>query len=257
MLTLPLAIIVVLVLLLAGGLVAGLWGALAGPEPVRDMASKLVVVQLPLLAAMIAAIGVRRSSSREIDRLVTRFLDVAVLDRLAIACKDHARTAYPFSAVTLDTPSRGRSYAHFKLDWAAGQHRPARVGVKMNIFNIEILGELELEFPAPAGPAPAAATYIINDKNLSELTQNDVLQRFQGVIQGSVAEGYTVRLSLKTDGPRRGRMHISLRQKLDQNILSSPFLKRYFAEDISIAIGVLFHEWHQSGLATPPVRHDA
>ena len=36
---------------------------------------------------------------------------------------------------------------------------------------------------------------------------------------------------------------ISFRQKLRENFLSSPFLKRYFTEDAAIAVGVLYKEW--------------
>lgn len=254
--TLPLPAVVAMTLLLVGGLAASVWAALSGNEHLRDLAKQLVVVELPLLVAVIAAIGIRRSSSHEIDRLVSRFLDVVIRERLAIACRDHADGRYPFKSVKLNQPSRGRSYAYYTLDWASLPHAPVQVGVKMNIFNIEVLADLPLRLPAAAAPARPVETFLVDRASLGKIADHTLLQSFQGVIQGSVEEGYAVRLTLRHGADGRADLHVSLRQKLADNILSSPYLKRYFAEDIAIVVGVLFDEWHQSGLAldsTEPV----
>lgn len=247
--TLPLPAIVAMTLLLVGGLAASVWAALSGDEHLRDLAKQLVVVELPLLVAVIAAIGIRRSSSHEIDRLVSRFLDVVILERLTIACRDHAQGRYPFKSVKLDKPSRGRSYAFYTLGWATLPHAPVQVGVKMNIFNIEVLADLPLRLPAGAPPIREVETFLVDRHSLGKIAEHPLLQSFQGVIQGSIEEGYAVRLTLRHGNDGQAELHVSLRQKLGDNILSSPYLKRYFAEDIAIVVGVLFDEWHQSGLA--------
>lgn len=236
--------------LLLVGLAAALWTALEGPKDLRETAGHLLVVLSPLLLAVIAAIGVRRTSTKQIDRLVATFLDVSVKQRLEMACGAHADDdfPFPFSRVELSRPSAGRSYAQFRLHWAQGQRPPTLVWVKMNVINIEVVARLPVRCP-DAAPGPVLETHFIDDHNLELLTRHPVLRHFHGTIQGAVAEGYQIRAHLEGRDPGHAELQLSLRQKLREHFLSSPYLKRYFAEDVTIAIGVIFSEWRASGLA--------
>lgn len=251
--TLPVPAIAAMALVLLAGLGACGWALVDGRDNLRELAKQIIVVELPLLVAVIAAIGIRRSSSREIDRLVGKFLDDVIFQRLAVACRDHATSGYPFRAVKLEKPSRGRSYAYYLLEWACGQApEPARLGVKMNIFNIEVLVDLHLaRLPEGLALEGGSITRLIDRNNLTTLAADPLLRLFPLVIQGSVQEGYAVRFVVYA-APQGGfLLRLSLRQKLSENILSSPYLKRYFAEDIAIVNQCIFDEWLHSGLLAP------
>jgi hypothetical protein len=252
--TLPVPAIAAMALVLIAGLGACGWALVDGRDNLRELAKQIIVVELPLLVAVIAAIGIRRSSSREIDRLVGKFLDDVIFQRLVVACRDQASSGYPFKAVRLEKPSNGRSYAYYQLDWAGDQTRePARLGVKMNIFNIEVLVDLPVaRLPDGMKLDSGSATRLIDRDNLDTLAADPLLRLFPLVIQGSVQEGYAVRL-VAYPAPAGGYvLRLSLRQKLSENILSSPYLKRYFAEDIAIVNQCIFEEWLNSGLLAAP-----
>jgi hypothetical protein len=246
--TLPVAAIVALGLLAIGGLVFAGWAALSPVQGLQEVAAPLIVVLAPLLFAVVAAVGVRRASVGQIDRLVASFLDVTVRQRLELACGDAKRQRYPFSRVSLVRASEGRSYVEFLLHWAHDTWAPVTVGVKMNVFNIEVFADLPLRWPA-AQPEPTLETHFIGPDSLDVVARHAVLQHFQGAIQGSVAEGYEVRATLKPLAGGAVKLHLSIRQKLREHFLASPYLKRYFAEDVAIVVGVIYNEWAESGMA--------
>jgi hypothetical protein len=68
-----------------------------------------------------------------------------------------------------------------------------------------------------------------------------------GCVHGCLAEGYTVLLEATPAGEGM-TLHLMLRQKLQDNFLTSPYLRRYFAEDAAIAAYVFFDEAFASGL---------
>lgn len=249
--TLPVAAIVALLVLVLSFMAFAVWLASAGPDPLREAGGQMLVVLVPLLFVLIAAIGVRRSSVRQIDDLVTSFLDVTVRERLERWCLNQAGNDFPFSRVDQVLYARGQSFAGFELHWAKLPHPPARVDVKMNVFNIEIISSFALRLPAPATAADID-THFINHATLGEVAGDPVLRHFQSTIQGSVEEGYAVKTVLRrTAGTSDATLELSIRQKLRDHFLASPYVKRYFAEDIAIVVGVMFHEWHRCGLARP------
>jgi hypothetical protein len=155
--------------------------------------------------------------------------------------------------VRLREPSDGRSYAFFEFEWAQAQPRldavPANVGIKTNVFNFEVFTTLALQ--PDCAPRAALADQVIGKGNLAQVAAHPVLRHFIGAIQGSVSEGYEVKVEFlepQAEGQAL-RMHLSLRQKVRENFLASPFLKRYFAEDAAIVVGVIFNEYRSSGLA--------
>lgn len=150
---------------------------------------------------------------------------------------------YPFNRVTLQTPSKGSSYAVYQLDFRHGEGS-ARAGCKCNVFNFEIFASVPLPdaLMATVGEAPPLDANVLTAHNIQQIHAHPVLKHFPWVLKGSVNEGYEIHTDLhRTD--TGWAMRFSMRQKLRENFLSSPFLKRYFAEDAAIVMGLLFQEW--------------
>lgn len=249
--TLPVAAIVGLSLFVLLALAAAVGLLLKGPESLQGPAGQMIVVLLPMLFAVAAAIGIRRTSTQQIDELVARFLERTVQDRLHLACRDHARSGYPFSKADLVRGAAGRSYLSYKLDWADGSAEAARIDVKMNVFNIELVAELLINARALAQPQQACAEFV-DRSNLHRIQEHELLRRFHGSLQGAIEEGYAIRIGFHPEGQERLRLQFSLRQKMQEHFLASPYLKRYFAEDLAIAVGVIYNELRDSGLQAHP-----
>jgi hypothetical protein len=136
----------------------------------------------------------------------------------------------------------------YELYWrwrnTPAQRPPVQIGVKCNVFNFELFSELPVQTDCDISAAKLPDV-IINTSNVAQFTEHPVLSHFMNVLQGSVNEGYEAHVSFKPQlvQPHTWVMHFSLRQKLRENFLASPFLKRYFAEDAVIAAGVLYEEW--------------
>lgn len=246
--TLPRTAIAALGLLLAASMAASLWLALhAGSDGVRDLAKSVLLVLLPIGVVLAAAIGIRRTSTTQVDELVTAFLDRTVASRLQLACAHRGTHSFPFTGATLTKPARGRSVAEYRLDWAGHAHAPADVWVKMNVVNFEIGTALSLRWQGGLPPSG-----FVGPANLGEVLDHPVLRHVASTVQGSVEEGYKVRALFQPQGPGRIGLRISFRQKLGEHFLASPFLKRYYAEDMAILVDVLFRELDEAGLLPPP-----
>jgi hypothetical protein len=259
--TLPLWGISLLAALCLASLAFAAWLGIFAEEPdLKSDALHLLLVIIPLSSAVVAAIAMRRTSTKEIDALVTAFLDHTLRQRFEAWTSRRAATGaavlnYPFSQVRLYEPSANRSYAFYMFS-DAGRDQ-LLVGVKSNVFNFEVFATLPLALPA--GVAAPSEPLIANSQTLDRVRAHPIISKFIGITQGSVNEGYEVKFAFSPagdapsaacdHGPATHEMHISLRQKVRENFLTSPFLKRYFAEDAAIAIRVLFLEWRSSGLA--------
>lgn len=249
--TLPVAAIVSLCIIVLAAMGISIAVLLRGPDTLQAPAGQALVVLLPMLFAIAAAIGIRRTSTKQIDELVARFLERSVLDRLRLACHDHANTGYPFLRADLIQRACGRSYASYQLDWADGFAAPARVDVKMNVFNVELIAELLID-PSALKINVESNVELIDRASLNRIKENPLLRSFQASLQGSVEEGYAIRIGIHPQGEKFAKLQFSLRQKMEEHFLASPFLKRYFAEDLAIVIGVIYNELRDSGLRTAP-----
>jgi hypothetical protein len=256
--TLPKRTFFLLVAVGSVALGAALWiAAEASSDEIKSAAAHAVVVMLPLMIAIIAAGGIRRTSTRQVDALVDGFLHETVYERFHLWCHTgkSAKPPYPFRKVERPAPPQGRSYADFRFHWRdltlAGLP-PADVGVKMNVFNFEVLTSFNLRCPVALLAGATLGNIVIDKHTLDASAAHPLLKMFFGTIQGSLEEGYAVRVTFGTPqsegGIARLSMLVSLRQKLGVNFLTSPFLKRYFAEDAAIVVGVLYRELIASGL---------
>lgn len=269
--TLPAWALTLISFLCFGVLGLSIYFALYGKTDAMKAASvQLLVVLVPLGTAVLAAIAIRRTSTRDIDRLIAAFLEKTLLERFQIWCDEPSPQtvskttqtlknspskpqgiAFPFSRVKLVAPTMGKSYAQYVFESAVSPYldAPQTVSVKTNVFNFEVFANLSL--PAWLGEQVLSAqaaeqTLIIGAKNLEIALQNPIVAAFHSVIQGSVNEGYEVNVSYRTQATQTHNewfLSFSFRQKLQSNFLTSAFLKRYFAEDAAILVRVLFNEY--------------
>lgn len=245
--TLPLWAIGALSIFVVAAMAAAIALLIKGPERMHPAAGQMLVVLLPMLFAVVAAIGVRRTSTTEIDQLVARFLERTVQQRLDLACRDHAGTDYPFKRADLVRRAAGRSYVRYRLDWVDESQEPVEISIKMNVYNIELVADMRLDARALKQSIEAGVEFI-DRRNLDSFKSHPVLKHFHGCLQGAIEEGYAIRVGIEAEGQNEFRMGVSLRQKMQDHFLASPYLKRYFAEDLSIATGVMFRELRGSGL---------
>jgi hypothetical protein len=245
--TLPLWAIAALTVVVIAAMGVAIALLIRGPESMHAAAGQMLVVLLPMSFAVVAAIGVRRTSTTQIDELVARFLERTVKQRLDLACRDQASTGFPFKRADLVHRAAGRSYVRYRLDWADESQEPAEINIKMNVYNIELVAQLRLDARALKQPVEPGVEFI-ERRNLDTFKNHPVLKHFHGCLQGAIEEGYAIRVGLEVEGSDHLRMLISLRQKMQDHFLASPYLKRYFAEDLSIAAGVIFNELRGSGL---------
>lgn len=238
-------------------LCVALWTAITSThESIKTAAIQLLLVLVPLASAIVAAIAVRRTSTRQIDQLVTGFLEKTILERFEKWCESPQGISiyqYPFKSVRLEQATGGRSYAYFVFTWDKPCPEPeVKVGVKTNVFNFEVFSSLRLNLDAPAFSPELFEARIFNQGNIAQVAAHPLLKPFIGTFQGSVNEGYELKVSFthETSSSQEMQtwMHVSLRQKVRENFLASPFLKRYFAEDAAILVGVLYSEYRASTL---------
>lgn len=252
-LTLPRWVIVSIAIVLLGCAGTSIWlAATSLTESVRDAATSVLPIVLSMLVVVAAAIGIRRTSTTQVDELVTRFLEVTVKSRLELACRHRDVHPFPFDRVDLVKKVMSRSYAGFALRWPGETHANAQVEVKMNVFNFEVVVEQAVQW---AGELPASALF--DSKNLERVFDHPLLRRIVLTMQGSVAEGYDVRAVFEPKGNGVVLARLSFRQRLREHFLASPFLKRYYAEDAAILIGVLFQELESAKLLAAPTASHA
>jgi hypothetical protein len=252
--TLPRPLVVALAMLLVltlGG--AGWVAATAAAESLRDLAKSVLLVVLPMSVVVAAAIGVRRTSTTQVDQLVTAFLEQTVAARFALACEQRGSHPFPFSRADLVTGTLGRSYVEFKLTWDKRAEAPARVWVKMNVVNFEVAVEQRLRWPVPLADDATLPHGLFDAKSLDDVFAHPLMRHLAMTVQGSVEEGYKVRALFRREAGGTVLARLSFRQKLREHFLASPFLKRYYAEDAVILVGVLFGEMADNQLL--PLSH--
>lgn len=252
--TLPRPAVIALAALLLVALGAGGWLALTSQvDNVRDVAKSVLLVVLPMTVVVAAAIGIRRTSTTQVDQLVTAFLEETVASRLALACQHRRAHPFPFSRCDMVTGTHGRSYVEFRLTWDDRADEPARVWVKMNVINFEVVVEQRLRWPVPLAADGAMPNVLFDRDSLDAVFAHSVMRHLAMTVQGSVEEGYKVRALFTPQADGTVLARLSFRQKLREHFLASPFLKRYYAEDAAILVGVLFREMAENQLL--PMAH--
>lgn len=242
--------------LLVLGVIAGI-GLLALPgldEALHATGGQLLVVCLPVLSVAIGVLGASRSSTERIDAMVADYLRGTLKDKLQIyMLHDDAgglrRSPFPPLFGRMDQHYREEltSYCYYRFFDA--QARRFDVMVKSNVFNFEVSMRLQLR-AMPAGITRDHLSHPYNYHGLGDwpgAQDNPLVNLIPGCVHGSLAEGYTVYLDADPDGAGMS-LNLRLRQKLQENFLTSPYLRRYFAEDAAIVAYVFFAEAFGAGL---------
>ncbi len=115
--------------------------------------------------------------------------------------------------------------------------------VKSNVFNIEISLVLRLATPPGLASAPGEQSY--GSASLDDwptISANPLVALVPVTLHGSLSEGYTIHVGAEAEEGGGLCVTYNLRQKIRQNFLTSPYLRRYFSEDAAIAAYFLYTE---------------
>lgn len=219
-------------------------------EAERTAGGHVLLISLPALAIATVILGTSWARTQRIDSMQAAFLRHTVYRKLKtylVARKSHndGPTPYPplFKRIERFSRSAISSFCYFHL--FDDQDRRFDVLVKSNVYNIEIVYYLHLATP-PAGYA-AEMNEQSYDRDChkdwsAKTTTNPLLALAAATLHGSIAEGYTIYIQAKPDERTGIRVTYRLRQKLQSNFLTSPYLRRYFSEDAAIASYYFFAE---------------
>ncbi len=152
---------------------------------------------------------------------------------------------YPPLFERIETVARGKitSLCCFRL--FDDKERRFDIIVKSNVFNFEIMYCLRLATP-PSGYTDDLKEKSYDLQSLKDWSvttaANPLLALVSATIHGSIAEGYTVYVQARPDESGGIMVTYRLRQKLQSNFLTSPYLRRYFSEDAAIASYIFYAE---------------
>lgn len=220
----------------------------------RGAGGQLLLITLPVLALAVIALGASLASTERIDDMVATFVGKTMGDKFEAYLLPPAHggaRSYPFP------PLFARMERHFSKEISSycyyrffdDQERRFDILVKSNVFNIEFTLTLQLATP-PAGGSSATThdSYRFDSPEAwSHASGNPLVKLAPGAIHGSLAEGYTIHVSAETE-PGGGLLVVfRLRQKLQENFLTSPYLRRYFSEDAAIAAYFFYSEAFANG----------
>lgn len=236
--------------LLACGVLTGI-ALLSTPgldDALHSTGGQLLVVCLPILSVAIGVLGASGSSTKRIDALVAEYLRNTLQDKLRTYLvhdqSDSPRLSpFPplFERMAPHYRNELTSYCFYRFFDA--QERRFDVLVKSNVFNFEVSMRLQLRC-LPAGVTAEHLSHPYNFNSLEDWPAargNPLVNLVAGCVHGSLAEGYAVYLDANPDGDGM-TLNMQLRQKLRENFLTSPYLRRYFAEDAAIGAYVFFSD---------------
>jgi hypothetical protein len=252
LLALPLWAAIIAIGLLSTGVVLGFTFLItSGPNDAeRTAGGQVLLISLPALAVATVVLGASWARTERIDAMQKGFLRNTIgkkLETYLVGPKSvkHEATPYPpiFKRMEKFFSSSITSFCYFHL--FDDKERRFDILVKSNVFNIEIAYYLHL------ATSPSGYTAELNEKSydLGSLKEwsvvtaaNPLLAIVAATIHGSISEGYTVYVQAKPDESGGLKATYRLRQKLQSNFLTSPYLRRYFSEDAAIASYYFFAE---------------
>jgi hypothetical protein len=219
-------------------------------EAERAAGGQVLLIALPALAIATVILGASWSRTARIDAMEKSFLRHTVGDKLKTYLvtpkpSQGGTTLYPPLFKRIDTCSNSSitSFCYFHL--FDDKDRRFEMLVKSNVFNIEIAYYLHLATP-PCGHTGVSDEHSYGSESLKEwstVTAADpLLAIVAATIHGSISEGYTAYVQAKPDESGGLNVTYRLRQKLQSNFLTSPYLRRYFSEDVAIASYAFFAE---------------
>jgi hypothetical protein len=200
-------------------------------DSVRASGSLLITLSTPALTVAVGLAAAARVRTDDIDRLVATWLTHTVKDKLAeyLVGDDATPESRPFpplfSSVQALADRTTSSFCAFEI--TDFEDRSHLLYVKSNIFNLEIGMSFALD-DVPKHPM------LLSDLEGWATRRDDPrVMRVTDTIYGAISEGYAVYI---TTGGHGDGDHVSyrFRQKLQTQFITSPYTRRYFAEDLAI-----------------------
>lgn len=215
----------------------------------RGAGGQLLLFSLPVLALAVVALGASRAQTKRIDELVARYVRQTMGEKLEaylVPPKDGSVRSYPFP------PLFARMERHFSREITSycyyhffdDENRRFDILVKSNVFNTEIAVALHLaERPEGCSDAGSHDSYAFDSPDAwSRASSNPLVKLAPLALHGSLAEGYTITVASKPEADGGLWVSYRLRLKLQENFLTSPYLRRYFSEDAAIAVYFIYSE---------------
>lgn len=236
--------------LLAAGVTIGFVFLLApGLSGDRSVGSQLLIISLPTLALSIGVVGASWARTHRIDSMEETFLRSTVgkkLEAYLVGADSRSDDVGPypplFERIESSYRSSISSFCNYHL--YDEMNRRFDILVKSNVFNFEIAFYLTFS-SAPLGYEETSSEISYDAeslKNWSGALTNSLLRFVSSTIHGSISEGYTVYIQTQLLDGDELRVTYRLRQKLQSNFLTSPYMRRYFSEDAAIASYFFFSE---------------
>jgi hypothetical protein len=212
-------------------------------DSVRTASVLLITLAAPAFTVAIGLAAAARVQTDDIDRLVVEWLTKSVHDKLSaylvgIDGAPASRLHPPLFLRLRALPDIATSsFCSFELTDFEG--KLYFMHVKSNVFNVEIGIYFTL---LGSGDEVSKAPLHITDLAGWASSLDDLRVRCAAdALHGSISEGYGVYISGSTN-PDGDYVTYKLRQKLSTGFITSPYTRRYFAEDIAIASYWLYSE---------------
>jgi hypothetical protein len=207
-----------------------------GSDSVRTAAILLITLSAPALTVAVGLAAAARVRTDDIDRLVTAWLVKTVQEKLSCylmgAADSPVSRLHPplFRNVRAYSDPATSSFCLFELIDFDGS--PYFLYVKSNVYNVEIGAYFALT--GIAGAIPGDPIHITDLERWAAYLDDPRVRCVADTLHGSISEGYRIYISggRNSDGDY---VTYRLRQKLDTGFITSPYTRRYFAEDIAIA----------------------
>lgn len=212
-------------------------------DSVRTAGILLITLSTPALTVAASLAAAARVRTDDIDRLVATWLANTVGEKLSayLVGKDGspASRLHPplFRSIRVCPNDATRSFCLFELtDFDDTLYL---LYVKSNIFNVEITAYFALT--GIADPIPNEPIHIADLEDLAARLNDPRVRCVADTLHGAISEGYGSYISngKNSDGDY---VTYKLKQKLETQFITSPYTRRYFAEDIAIASYWLYSE---------------
>jgi hypothetical protein len=213
-------------------------------ESVRTAAILLITLSAPAFTVAVGLAAAVRVGTKDIDRLITTWLSETVAEKLngylvGAPAARASRLRHPplFSGLEAIPDASTSSYCLYEL--TDSDDRPYFLYVKSNIINVELGIYVAL---AGVGRELPSNRIRVSDLSAWEKYLDDPrVSCCADAVYGSICEGYQLYIASarNPDGPY---VAYRLRQKLDAPFITSPYMRRYVAEDLAIMAYAIFAE---------------
>ena len=216
-------------------------------DSVRTAGIVLITLATPSLTVAVGLAAAARVRTDDIDRLVATWLANTVAEKLSGYLvgtdKSPGSRLFPplFRHVRAVSDRATSSYCVYEI--TDFEDRSYFLFAKSNIFNVEI--GLFFALTGTARDIPTAPVHLTDMASWAASRDDPRVMCVADVLYGAVSEGYSVYI---TNAKNRDGDYVTyrFRQKLHTQFVTSPYTRRYFAEDFAILSYWLYWEIHRA-----------